>query len=487
MIDNTSNLKKTLATGGDASKAVSLIRLDTPPVDTLLASEYNEWGMCSTCGIHCYEVFVRREGTIGNSKVKLPVTIPGKIQLGRCLKCKPRKSKRGKKGSGDDNADEATEKSLFPDLLDAPAAAADPTNGLDVDALAPYAMVRAVSHISHISNGETSATSSEPSHESHLSWSDESEVSEDSILRRVVSFAALNDTQGSGSSPKNSKPTAATIKTAKYKKRTEEDDSIGTSIATSLASTSDSENDSNSDDSDDDTVVSGNKTSGDEDKPNTKKNEIDASILKLDQPIGLPTRRAQSSPGKLAREWRRIDLDDDTFLYSTSSSHSSGASSSNNMIGGAAKTTTSRPAKTTTSRPKWTARTAIMTHEEELQAMITEVMKHHNEHADISEDQSVDSTSGDPICMAARLRKEYGVNKLNFPSAASVGSSGKGSSLLSGTTTSTAACNSELSSGWVSQSREADKKTWNKKILGYFSADKILGRHRNSSNHKGYC
>jgi len=748
---------------------VSLILLDAPELDLLQPDEYDGWGLCTSCGVQTHEVFARREGgevDATSSKVKLPVTIPDKVELGRCLTCKPKKSSnsKGKRISNKnrknkesanvtaaptDDASHTTTtsgRSPFPELLDDP----------------QYDMVRTVSQIS---NGDVSAStaSSEPSQESNLSWSG-SEVSEDSILSKVVAFAAQSDGKtdgaeddddiGSNNINGTGAETAALLPTQpvlKYKKRTGDDDSIGTSIATSVMSTSVTATETDS--SDESTVVSDNKTGGakvakDEEARDegvntintdtTKAKETDAPILEVDQ--SAPSTEAQSSQDALGRTWRRVDLDDDTLFSSTSTVDSDNKSGNDDKEGGnednskdkassiantaepakevaaidtkpdqtpiartdggklarvtgpidldddsfldsdmstasalsstpptrmtspankdennvssdtpskkigessilqpivprraranrgklarerrlvdldddsfpssdssaaarekrlvdldddpflssdssvasallstptdsktssdshgkfkvsfathatkkldasilkldqsaaarrapsnrvklarewsrvdldddpflypsdssaaSESSSTRSPSKVSAStnmvlsmpiegggdgdRPKWTARTAIMTHEEELQAMLSKGVMH-DDNASVSSASSIDSTSGDIECMAARLRKQYGVGHLNFPAAASVSSSGKGSSLSSGGTPSTADWSSDLSSsGWISQSLEGEKFAWNKKVLGLFSADKILGRHRIGSN-KGRC
>ena len=172
-----------LTSSQHANTVVTLHRLEVPPRSSLFPSEYRDWGLCASCGVQTHEVFLRRDGpnnassatsnndggvtgtttlsacadadagaAIDNSgdesndnvdefvgeRVQLPITIPGTIQLGRCLKCRPRRTKgkaqssrrsRGKSQSqrrsrsrtndieepGTD--DEVSDKSLFPDLL----------------------------------------------------------------------------------------------------------------------------------------------------------------------------------------------------------------------------------------------------------------------------------------------------------------------------------------------------------------------------------
>lgn len=165
------------ANNPQGSNIVTLQRLEVPPLSSLFPSEYREWGLCGTCGVQTHEVFLRRDGSsssvttsttlsacantdsstcthtdtacdesnddaddAGGERVQLPITIPGKIQLGRCLKCRPRRKKQhNRKASKCGNQsrrnstrrrnlneaseeepgtdDEVSDKSLFPDLL----------------------------------------------------------------------------------------------------------------------------------------------------------------------------------------------------------------------------------------------------------------------------------------------------------------------------------------------------------------------------------
>mmetsp|Transcript_23374 Transcript_23374/g.67359 ORF Transcript_23374/g.67359 Transcript_23374/m.67359 type:complete len:648 (-) Transcript_23374:123-2066(-) len=619
-----------------SSNIVTLHRLEAPPLSSLLPSEYKDWGLCGTCGVQTHEVFLRRDGNGVNGvpttskpgtssddgetnaiddsdeRVQLPMTIPGTIQLGRCLTCRPRRrrktrsssksgsrsksnsQRRGRRNRLDEEPgtdDEVSDKSLFPDLLAEEsddvnqqyACSEDTTHGTtstssgstsedngDDDASTvvtctctspsllstPHPLTATISHISHISHGSEPSQaqslvteSSESSEESAGLWSIESGESEDSLLRRVVSFAAntatattttgssakeagdAKDATAPNTSTRTTKGAAANTGTdtaplsppsaLRYKRRTQDNDSIGTSIATSLVSShaSFSSNSSSSSDdsstascsSDEDTIVSGNCSPG---RCGARKKSILKSkhlVSSPPMPLGHAhrTRSAPAPPGKLTRDWDCADDDPvDTFLTSRGAKRNISLPTNIDQFGGRTRngsTGTSPSAHDAAAgdqhRPKWTAKSAILTHEEELQAMLQaqcSTKRININTNDDDDDDTIDSTSGDIGCMAARLRKQYGIHRISFASGDSTTSSssadgstasessnctgdsdsGKASSLLSGVTASTASVSSASSSRWVTQSQEGEKKNWNRKVLGFFAADKILGRHR---------
>ena len=425
----------TNANNPQGSNIVTLQRLEVPPLSSLFPSEYREWGLCGTCGVQTHEVFLRRDGSSSSSsssvttsttlsacadtdanadttcdesnhdaddagdaageRVQLPITIPGKIQLGRCLKCRPRRKKQhnrkalrsgnqsrtnstrrrsrrnlnevNKEEPGTD--DEVSDKSLFPDLLaendgeddNEPHANAETDENEDDDdddnhndndhnndddastvitaittspALlsTPHTLTKTISHISHISHGsepsqsnQSLQTESSESSEETL-WSVQSGESEDSILRRVVSFAAntttatytTNDIRNDNTAPATatdnislpSPPRSA----LRYKRRTQDHESIGTSIATSLMSShasfsSNSSSSSEEEDgccsSDEDTIVSGNCSP---DRFNARQKSMLKKKLASGPPMPLSgAQRSRSAPatvpGKFAREW----------------------------------------------------------------------------------------------------------------------------------------------------------------------------------------
>lgn len=627
------------ANSPQSSTIVTLHRLEVPPLSSLFPSEYRDWGLCGTCGVQTHEVFLRRDGsssvtatpknarsttttttgTTGDEssadddsteeRVQLPITIPGKIQLGRCLKCRPRRKKQhNNKASTSGNKsrtnstrrstgrrrnlnevneeepgtdDEVSDKSLFPDLLagndenENEEDANEPRNKWKADAAntntettsggssvttdndhddhdddastvitaittspallsTPHPLTKTISHISHISHGsepsqgnQSLQTESSESSEETL-WSIESGESEDSLLRRVVSFAANTTTatyttngmrsDAAATFNDNIPPPSPPRSALRYKRRTEDHESIGTSIATSLVSShaSFSSNSSSSSEedgcssSDEDTIVSGNRSPG---RFDAKRKSTLKKKLASGPPMPLSgAQRVRSAPaavpGKLAREWNH---EEDNFgSYLTSRGKRNISLPTNVDFGGGLErhgsTGTSGAQTSDQCRPKWTARSAILTHEEELQAMLQQQCSRKNANAETNDDgdeSTIDSTSGDIGCMAARLRKQYGIHRISFASSGASttssstdssmsasncsGDSGKAPSLLSGITASTAtdsshadgaSSSSSSSSRWMTQSQEAEKKSWNRKVTGFFAADKILGRNR---------
>ena len=640
-----------LASSQHANTIVTLHRLEVPPLSSLFPSEYRDWGLCASCGVQTHEVFLRRDGQNNNDggvtspasssacadadagtpidnsdnesnyaadqsaeeRVRLPMTIPGRIQLGRCLQCRPRRTKgkaqssrrsRGKSqsqgrstrsrsrtndGGEPGSDDEVSDKSLFPDLLaqndekkdereeqdqrmsdatthtntETTGCSSDTTetNGDDNDnddddastvmtALTtspallstPHPLTKTISHISHISHGSHESHESEPSQTQSLRtessesseetlWSIESGESEDSILRRVVSFAAntttatytTNDLQRSntdGTANDTVSPPSPSRSALRYKRRTQDHESIGTSIATSLmsshASFSSNSSTSSDDDSDEDTIVSGNCSP---DRFDARRKSLLKKKLASGPPMPLSgAQRARSAPaavpGKLAREWVYEKEDNFGSFLSSRGKRNISLPTNIDCMGGLERKgstgTNNASGSGVQCRPKWTARSAILTHEEELQAMLQQQCHRKGGSADTNDsdgdESTIDSTSGDIGCMAARLRKQYGIHRISFASSGASttssstdsstsasdcsGDSGKASSLLSGVTASTAMDGSQTddasstsasSSRWMSQSQVAEKKSWNRKVMGFFTADKIFGRHRSTS------